>query len=114
MPPAEKKSSPTKKKKSPKKKPAIKADYGGLYFGKEEPVNEADALELEDDPLATYRAAASAAQAAAVKERKEEAQLQLCAYSGFEPVPSLVFSHSPQSAAPVSYTHLTLPTILLV
>ena len=68
-----------KKKKSPVKKLAVKADYGGIVFGKEEPptsrAQEPD--EEEDDPLASYRAAAKAAAAAAVKEKKDEAQQAL-------------------------------------
>ena len=76
--------STTPKKKSPakgkKKKPAVKADYGGVFFGKEEPATErSDEIdeEPEDDPLASYRAAAAAAKEAAAKERKEEAQVTL-------------------------------------
>ena len=78
MPPSPAKKSP-KKKKSPVKKLAVKADYGGIVFGKEEPpTSRAQEPEGEDyDPLASYRAAAKAAAAAAVKEKKDEAQLAL-------------------------------------
>ena len=80
--PTPKKKSPVKgKKKSPSKKLAVKADYAGIVFGKEEPPTtramEYDEDEPLDDPLASYRAAAKAAQEAAAKERKEEAQLTL-------------------------------------
>lgn len=70
-----KKPSPTKKKKL-----AVKADYGGVYFGEEAPatarIDEAED-DAEDDPLATYRAAAAAAAKAAERERKDEAQTKL-------------------------------------
>ena len=82
---APKASSGTPKKKpagSPPKKGklAVKADYGGVFFGSKEPATSRDeggAEEVEEDPLATYRAAAAAAARAAEKERKEEARLQL-------------------------------------
>ena len=79
MPPAPAK--PKKKSTSPtkKKKPAVKADYGGVYFGEksEEPAEPVEEPEYIDDPLASYRAAAAAAQRAAEKERKEEAKSKL-------------------------------------
>lgn len=67
------------KKKSPaKKKLAVKADYGGVYFGeKQDAPDPAEDEPPEDDPLASYRAAAAAASKAAEKERKDEAQQKL-------------------------------------
>lgn len=72
------KSSP--KKLSPKKKKkAVKADYGGVYFDAAQPDTNRDARDgpLDDDPMASYRAAAAAAAKAVAKERKEKAQLAL-------------------------------------
>ena len=77
--PAKKPAAKKKKAKSPTKK-AVKADYGGVYFGAEEPTtsreqeDEEQPEELEDDPMATYRAAAAAAKEAAAKEAKEDAR----------------------------------------
>ena len=67
------------KKKSPaKKKLAVKADYGGVFFGEAPPVSarmqEEAEPEPEDDPLASYRQAAAKAAKAAEKERKEAAR----------------------------------------
>ena len=70
--------SPGKKHSPKKKKKAVKADYGGVYFGAEEPDTSLGGPEPEeDDPMASYRAAAAAAKAAIVKERKEDANIAL-------------------------------------
>ena len=70
--------SPGKKHSPKKKKKAVKADYGGVYFGAEEPDTSRGGPDLEeDDPMASYRAAAAAAKAAIVKERKEDANIAL-------------------------------------
>jgi len=69
--------SPPKKPSPKKKKKAVKADYGGIYFGEAEAETsrgEADAAEeeVELDPMATYRMAAAAAAKALAKEREQE------------------------------------------
>ena len=74
--------SPSKRPSPKKKKKAIKADYGGVYFGEQEAETSrgeapADESEAQDDPMASYRAAAAAAAKAVAKERKEEANVAL-------------------------------------
>ena len=67
----------TPKKKSPsKKKIAVKASYGGISFDKDA-APPTSREEPEDDPLASYRAAAAVASKALEKERQEEAQVRL-------------------------------------